>query len=328
MAQRTCSRCASPAAVQCSRCKRAYCNPDCQRADWRAGHRLECAPPPEGARPASPVEEIESDSDDPVQALADLIVAARAGRTPPPPLPGGYAVGEKVYFTGHSKTLRTGDKFTHGRAGEVAGPATSRTHLGEGVSVMFPGNTESISCDLTQLSRAPPPPLPGGYAVGEKVYYVGVSMEHSSGNKWTHGQSGEVTGPATHQTDIGEGLAVKFAGNYEHLGCLLTQLSRAPPPPLPGGYAVGERVYFTAVGYKAPNGDTWTPGEAGEVTGPVNDEDRGVMIMVKFPINDRSVGCFLTTLSRAPPRPDTTSGPSRQRERLRRQLELKRRERR
>ena len=82
MAQRTCSRCASPAAVQCSRCKRAYCNPDCQRADWRAGHRLECAPPPEGARPASPVEEIESDSDDPVQALADLIVAARAGRSP------------------------------------------------------------------------------------------------------------------------------------------------------------------------------------------------------------------------------------------------------
>ena len=135
-------------------------------------------------------------------------------------------------------------------------------------------------------------------------------------------------GPATNASVVGNGVSVMFPGNTASISCYLTSLSRAPPPPLPGGYAVGERVYFTAVGYKAPNGDTWTPGEAGEVTGPVNDEDRGVMIMVKFPINDRSVGCFLTTLSRAPPRPDTTSGPSRQRERLRRQLELKRRERR
>ena len=76
-AGRTCSRCALPAAVQCSRCKQAYCDPDCQRADWRAGHRLECAPP-DDARPESPVEDIPSDSEDPVQALADMIVAARA----------------------------------------------------------------------------------------------------------------------------------------------------------------------------------------------------------------------------------------------------------
>ena len=79
-AGRTCSRCALPAAVQCSRCKQAYCDPDCQRADWRAGHRLECAPPPDDARPESPVEDIPSDSEDPVQALAGMIVAARAKR--------------------------------------------------------------------------------------------------------------------------------------------------------------------------------------------------------------------------------------------------------
>ena len=157
MAQRTCSRCASPAAVQCSRCKRAYCNPDCQRADWRAGHRLECAPPPEGARPASPVEEIESDSDDPVQALADLIVAARAGRTPPPPLPGGYAVGEKVYYTGCSETFPSGNKLTHGQEGEVTGhPESDSPAFGKGVAVMFPGNEDDISCYLTTLSRSKP----------------------------------------------------------------------------------------------------------------------------------------------------------------------------
>ena len=63
-ARRTCDRCASPsAALQCGRCKSAYyCDPVCQRADWRNGHRLVCA---EVARPASPdVEDIPSDSSD------------------------------------------------------------------------------------------------------------------------------------------------------------------------------------------------------------------------------------------------------------------------
>ena len=231
MAQRTCSRCASPAAVQCSRCKRAYCNPDCQRADWRAGHRLECAPPPEGARPASPVEEIESDSDDPVQALADLIVAARAGRTPPPPLPGGYAVGEKVYFTGRSHTFADGDKVTHGLAGEVIGPASSEgPAVVEGVSVMFAGNKYSANCYLTMLSRRPPPPLPGGYAVGEKVYFTGDSQTFSNGDKLTHGQRGEVMGPSTKGSPaFGMGLHVQFPGNKGNVDCYLTNLSRSKP---------------------------------------------------------------------------------------------------
>ena len=64
-----------------------------------------------------------------------------------------------------------GDKVTLGQAGEEG--ARDERERRQGRGVMFPGNTGNISCFLTQLSRASPPPLPGGYAVGEKVYYTG-----------------------------------------------------------------------------------------------------------------------------------------------------------
>ena len=76
-------------------------------------------------------------------------------------LPGGYTVGEKVFFTGASQTWDDGDKLVHGQQGEVVGPATSETHKGKGVSVLFPGNKDSVQCLLTEVRRlrasAPPP---------------------------------------------------------------------------------------------------------------------------------------------------------------------------
>ena len=74
------------------------------------------------------------------------------------PLPGGYALFEKVYFVAASETTSNGDKLTHGQAGEVNGPATSRTHVGKGVAVMFSGNERTVDCYVTQLSRRAPPP--------------------------------------------------------------------------------------------------------------------------------------------------------------------------
>ena len=85
-------------------------------------------------------------------------------RSPPPPLPGGYEVGEKVFYTGASKTVSTGDKLVHGQQGEVTGPATAEGYIGKGVRVLFPGNKESINCYLTSVRRlraasaATPPP--------------------------------------------------------------------------------------------------------------------------------------------------------------------------
>ena len=62
---------------------------------------------------------------------------------PPPPLPGGYVVGEQVYYTGTTKTFETGDRLENGKQGEVVGPATSEAAEGKGVGVFYPGNTSS-----------------------------------------------------------------------------------------------------------------------------------------------------------------------------------------
>ena len=76
-------------------------------------------------------------------------------------LPGGYKVGEKVFYTGQSfiwsyfsieydgKTL---DRV-YGEQGEVTGPATTEYTKGKGVKVLFPGNTASINCLLTTVRR-------------------------------------------------------------------------------------------------------------------------------------------------------------------------------
>ena len=70
-------------------------------------------------------------------------------------IPGGYAMGETIYFTGASKTLSTGDKVVHGQQGEVVGPATRENHKGKGVKVQLPGNKGAVFCYLTSVGRLP-----------------------------------------------------------------------------------------------------------------------------------------------------------------------------
>ena len=88
-------------------------------------------------------------------------------RDAPPPLPGGYKVGEKVFYTGASQTLSSGDKLVHGQHREVMGPATGEATKGKGVSVLFPGNKGNVGCLLTEVRRlraasaaTPPPAAP------------------------------------------------------------------------------------------------------------------------------------------------------------------------
>ena len=73
-------------------------------------------------------------------------------RDAPPPLPGGYKVGEKVFFTGASETSDDGEKLVHGQQGEVVGPAAGEDGE-EGLMVLFPGNTDGVECDLTEVRR-------------------------------------------------------------------------------------------------------------------------------------------------------------------------------
>ena len=80
-------------------------------------------------------------------------VGAQVSRESPPPLPGGYAVGEQVYFTGTGETFEDGDRLEHGKQGEVVGPATSESHRGKGVAVLFSGNKSATNCRLTAVRR-------------------------------------------------------------------------------------------------------------------------------------------------------------------------------
>ena len=74
-------------------------------------------------------------------------------REPPPPLPGGYTVGEQVYYTGAGGTLESGDRVVHGQQGKGVGPVTLESHEGKGVAVRFPGNKGAINCLLDQVRR-------------------------------------------------------------------------------------------------------------------------------------------------------------------------------
>ena len=62
-------------------------------------------------------------------------------------LPGGYNMGEMVFYTGANETFPNGDKLEPGRQGEVVGPGPSTAPgIHESVSVLFPGNKGTIGC--------------------------------------------------------------------------------------------------------------------------------------------------------------------------------------
>ena len=96
-------------------------------------------------------------------------MGVQVSREPPPPLPGGYTVGEQVYFTGASQTFENGDQVEHGKQGEVVGPAIAESHKGKGVAVLFPGNKQHYQYLLNSVRRrrrhaathsSPPPNCP------------------------------------------------------------------------------------------------------------------------------------------------------------------------
>ena len=75
-------------------------------------------------------------------------------RDAPPPLPGGFKVGEKVFFTGASETFASGNKLVklvYGQQGEVAGPVATGSVKGKGLAVRFPGNKGYVNCYLNTV---------------------------------------------------------------------------------------------------------------------------------------------------------------------------------
>ena len=62
------------------------------------------------------------------------------------------------------------------------------------------------------LSRSPPPPLPGGYKVGEKLYYIAETYTFDDGDRLVHGEQGEVIGPSPPGEFEGQ-LQIKIPNN-------------------------------------------------------------------------------------------------------------------
>ena len=94
-------------------------------------------------------------------------MGVQVSREPPPPLPGGYTVGEQVYYTGASHTFECGDRLERGKQGEVVEVTLRKGSEGKGLHVLFPGNKGAINCYLISVCRrhraathsSPPPQL-------------------------------------------------------------------------------------------------------------------------------------------------------------------------
>ena len=63
------------------------------------------------------------------------------------------------------------------------------------MAIKFPDNKTNIVCSLENLSSSPPPPLPGGYNLLEKVYFLGMTKQLAEGDRLVQGDQGEVMGP-------------------------------------------------------------------------------------------------------------------------------------
>ena len=173
---------------------------------------------------------------------------------PPPPLQGGFSVGERLHYTGPSGIF-TDVRLAHSARVMVAGPAASVFQL----NVLLPGKESVMKpVSLDYLSRDPPPTLPGGLVLHEELYYNGTStttfMLSNFGEfepqQLVYGQRGKVSGFADDQ--LADAVEMRFGSL--RIDCRVDELSRTPPL-LPGGYSIGDHIYFNGTSVYFDDGD-------------------------------------------------------------------------
>ena len=231
------------------------------------------------------------------KGLINCVVTELSRTAPPTTLPGGYSVGDGVFYTGASQTLPSSNRVKYGGTGEVMGPGFG-ADKDSCVTVMFPGNKGLINRFVTELSRtAPPTTLPGGYSVGDEVFYTAWSHTFSNGDCVKYGGTGEVVGPGE-GADKDSRITIMFPGNRGNISCLVTKLSRAAPPTLPGGYSVGDEVTYTAGSHAFLSGGRLVHGSKGKVVGLCYGDCAYTHVAVQFPKIKGGVNCLLANLSR------------------------------
>ena len=77
---------------------------------------------------------------------------------------------------------------------------------------------------VDDLSDSEELPLPGGFHVGDKPFFVGASQPMPEGKLLQHGSQGEVKGPATLPSHKGKGVALLFPGHDEPVDCHVSDL--------------------------------------------------------------------------------------------------------
>jgi hypothetical protein len=206
----------------------------------------------------------------------------------------GFTVGQQLYYCGNSQTLNADNKLEFGAKGEVTGPCKKDEAR---VEMKFPGNKLSIACLASQLRDTDPAAdRPGGMERGTVVRFVGARKPLSNGAAIEYGHEAEVMGAAADAAKVG----VRFQGINAVVPIYLTQLSKAwPPADLPGGYTVGQKLYYQGGTQKWQQGDKeyrLEHGTLGEVAG-VNALDPVNKVEVDFPGAPGAVGFPLTHLS-------------------------------
>lgn len=186
----------------------------------------------------------------------------------PPLIPEGFKLGDEVFYGGPGRKYTNGDKLTFGAKGTVAGMSCVGDGMDrERVSIAFPehkGSPKSIRCALLSYQT---PCIPGGYIIGQEVYWCGMNWVFPNGDRLIFGASGRVAG----RSCVGDGLddervAVHFPGNKGAVAMRLPEISRDSPK-IPGGYAIGDRVYYCYPNWRSPSGQVLLFGVQGKVIG-------------------------------------------------------------
>lgn len=216
---------------------------------------------------------------------------------PPTKAWGGFSLGQMLWYTGALETsFESGDKLVYGSQGEVVGPATSESHLENGVKVRFSGTATMIDCYYHTLSPTEPPSVWGSFALGKTVWYIDAIQVFPDGVKLEYGVHGRVVGPAS------EGVQVQLLESKECIDFSFSQLSALEPPKSWGGFLLGQTVFFTGSSETFDGGDELVYACSGQVVGPATLEDfvdKGVK--VQFVGNEGWIDCYFHDLSDSKP---------------------------
>lgn len=199
----------------------------------------------------------------------------------PPEVPGGFAIDEEVYFTGGHEVICDGAELYFGIQGVVVGMCKAGADGSDvRVEVLFPGFLRPSAIVHTLLCRDSPQ-LQRGFEIGNIVFYNGPADNFQDGDELCFGMRGEIVGWASfHGDDDHSRVKVLFEGSRSHIDVHTAQIS-ANMQPIPGGFSVGDCVYYTDSFDMLGCGEVLTFGLRGEVMSRVNvcDEKR---IVVKF----------------------------------------------